>query len=355
MKLLGFACSVILSIFVLHGAILAAEEYSSDLPETKLSTSQDINEPVKFSLNNALGEDIGVNLTGRLTENYIYAKAGVEKKNVFMRGVPHFIGVDVNSRSWNEGEFDLAGAGVDFYIGRGIDDFTSGALKYRLDRTEVANTDPRSDLAFRRYDTISVTSAVSLELTRSTLDDGFYPTSGTLAMFLSEYALKFLGSEYSFFKYEISGAYFATPFWDITLGAHAKLGVMEDFGNNCEDVPFFERFFAGSSSTVRGFRWGKAGALSAQGAPLGGDVLFTTNLEARIPIYKKLKGVVFFDMGRTVEKWQDLFDEDLRESSGLGLRYLTPWVALRADYGFIINKKSGEAPGRLHLTLGMPF
>jgi outer membrane protein insertion porin family len=119
---------------------------------------------------------------------------------------------------------------------------------------------------------------------------------------------------------------------DITFGAHAAIGWMEHFGSS-KDVPFFERFYVGSGSTVRGFEWGKAGPSSAQGTPLGGDCVTAGNLEVRFPIYQKLKGVLFYDTGRAFNGLDELGHIDLRDSAGLGLRYLTPWLVVRADYG----------------------
>jgi outer membrane protein insertion porin family len=40
---------------------------------------------------------------------------------------------------------------------------------------------------------------------------------------------------------------------------------------------------------------------------------------------------------------------------GLGLRYLTPIGPIRLDYGRKIHRLPGEAPGRLHLTIGYAF
>lgn len=338
-------------IFFYAGAAFCDGAQCAD-DEKKCTLSESLNEQTTLSFNNLLGKDTSVKATGRLTESDNYIKVGAEKRELF--DTPYFAGLDANvRRSYNE-EFDLEGIGADLYAGRSITKYTKAILKYRYDSFDVSGTDQTSDIDFSRHDGSSSTSAVSLCLERTDVDDCFYPTAGTRAIATGEYALKSLGGDYNFSKYEAEAAYFVTPFLDITFGAHAMLGWMEDFGSSA-DVPFFERYFAGSNSTVRGFKWGRAGPISAQNTALGSEIMMVGNLEARLPIYKKLKGVIFFDTGRGFDRLDDFTHTDLRESAGIGLRYLTPWIAIRADYGVILDKKSDEDMGRLHLTLGMPF
>ncbi len=339
-------------IFFCFQNFALADSKENDASTKKVNISNPMNEPVIFSFDNFLGKDTSIKASGRLTEKDKYIKAGVEKKHIF--DSPYFIGMDAKGQLWHDTEFNLSDAGWDLYLGRNITKFTKLSAMYRVDRYDVSGTDETSAVDFRRSDGNNTVAALSLKLKRSTADDEFYPTKGTRCELIAEYALRSLGGDFNFSKYAANAGYFYTPFWNITLVGHINVGWMENFGNSA-DVPFFERYFVGSSSTVRGFEWGKAGPISPNGSPLGADVMAVGNLEARVPIYKKLKGTVFFDTGRVFNKIKEFGHVDLRESAGFGLRYLTPWVVLRADYGFILDRRSGENRGRLHLTLGMPF
>ena len=318
----------------------------------KVSITPTPTDVTKLSLDNILGKDTSIIASGSLSEDYIHAKGGFEKRHVF--GSPYFVGIDANGRSWNDIEFDLKGAGADVYFGRYITENIKATVKYRFDEYDVSDTDSQSAIDFSRHEGTNAVSALSLRLVRSTVDNTLYPTKGANVGLFGECALKGLGGDFNFSRLEAEGAYFFTPYKEITIGLHGVVGSMENFGGS-QDVPFYERYFIGSGSTVRGFKMGYAGPISAQGTALGSDVEILGNVETRFPIYNKLKGVVFFDMGKGLNRVSDVSHSGLRESAGLGLRYLTPWVVVRADYGFVLDRRSGEKIGKLHMTVGMPF
>lgn len=335
--------------------ILPAEEPKKEASSEKKSVVvlKDVSEANKLSFENFLGPDTSINATGRIGDGSNYVKVGVEKRKLL--GGTFFVGADTKGRIWEDKEFDLLSAGVDIYAGKYINDNTRLRLRYRLDNTDVSHAGADSYIDFSRQEGSHNTTAISLELARSTLDDSYYPKSGSIVLLFGECALKSLGGDYDFSLYQADAAGFFTPFWDITIGGHVAAGLMQNFGSS-EDVPFFERFFVGSASTVRGFRWGRDGPRSPdRGTPVGGDFMTIGNLEARLPIYKKLKGAVFFDVGRGYENKRDFGHMDVQETAGIGLRYLTPFIVSRVDYGFILNRKNGEDTGYLHVTLGLPF
>ncbi|MCX5716520.1 MAG: outer membrane protein assembly factor [Candidatus Omnitrophica bacterium] len=309
-------------------------------------------EPSVLGIDNVLGEDTSIRATGRLFEDYRYIKVAVEKRHIF--NSPYFLGIDVDGRLWNATEFDLNGEGAGFYGGRMFGNSVKLMARYRFERYDVTDTDSASAVDFRDVKGVNDISAASLILERDTTNNALYPTKGSQLAGRAELVAKTIGSDFNYTRFEGEAAFYHTPFSEITLCAHAQLGVMSDFGST-QEVPFYERYFVGSGSTVRGFKWGRVGPMSAQNNPLGDNCILIGNLEARRPIYKKLTGAVFFDAGKTFHDFSDIDKNDLRESAGLGLRYLTPWVVLRADYGFILDRKPGDNLGKLHLTISMPF
>jgi outer membrane protein insertion porin family len=130
---------------------------------------------------------------------------------------------------------------------------------------------------------------------------------------------------------------------------------MEGFGKR-DSLPYYELFFNGGTSTVRGYKARHLGPKDSNyNLPLGGDFLWVNNVELRAPVYKKLVAAVFFDFGGLWEKPADFAGSDLRSSAGLGFRYLTPWGILRLDYGWRLHHESNEAPSHIHATFGIPF
>ena len=50
---------------------------------------------------------------------------------------------------------------------------------------------------------------------------------------------------------------------------------------------------------------------------------------------------------------EDFDPLDIRQSAGIGLRYITPVGPLRLDYGFKLDKRTGESLAELHFAVGM--
>jgi outer membrane protein assembly factor BamA len=153
-------------------------------------------------------------------------------------------------------------------------------------------------------------------------------------------------------------------------------------------LPISERFFAGGSTTLRGFSFEEAGprqAIIPKGqfidsnkkvvvlnpftVPVGGNALAILNLEARIPVSRTLQLVPFYDGGNVFRRVGDLFGKhnntpvpagdviaaidaaNLRarwaNTLGLGFRIQTPFGgALAIDYGYLLNPPEFLIPQR---------
>jgi outer membrane protein assembly complex protein YaeT len=135
----------------------------------------------------------------------------------------------------------------------------------------------------------------------------------------------------------------------------ARLGYEEPLGDDA-DVPISQRFFAGGDSTSRGFERDRLGPLDpVTGDPLGGELLLLVNQEVRFPLWRFLRGVIFYDGGSVFSRPEDLTWRGLRHVMGAGLRVDTPIGPLRVDYGRILDRQEGEEPGQLIFSIGNAF
>ncbi len=129
------------------------------------------------------------------------------------------------------------------------------------------------------------------------------------------------------------------------------------------ELPASERFFAGGDTTVRGFaldRLGTAETLDPQGFPQGGNAMAIFNLETRAPYWKELQFVWFLDAGNVYRRVSDIRLDELRFTSGVGVRYRSPIGPLRVDWGWKINTRLLLTGGRersnvVHISLGQAF
>jgi outer membrane translocation and assembly module TamA len=102
-------------------------------------------------------------------------------------------------------------------------------------------------------------------------------------------------------------------------------------------IPINKRLFLGGTNTVRGYGYQKLGPLDASGNPVGGQSALNGNIELRHPIYKKISGVAFIDMGFLGVDPLTFNGDELRFTGGVGLRYDTPVGPLRIDLGYKLN------------------
>ncbi|CAO0823961.1 hypothetical protein DFAR_30015 [Desulfarculales bacterium] len=89
-------------------------------------------------------------------------------------------------------------------------------------------------------------------------------------------------------------------------------------------TPMIRRFFLGGADSVRGYPYQGLGSLDSAGKPLGGEAMVEGSVEARLPLWGELGGVVFVDMGNAFE----IINSDMGKmhfTSGAGLRSIQLW------------------------------
>ena len=155
-------------------------------------------------------------------------------------------------------------------------------------------------------------------------------------------------------------AYRFQPVRGVVLASAARLGLVRALGG--QELIFSERFFAGGSRTVRGIDEDALGQRDVFGDPAGGEAMLVLNQEARVPIYKWLRGVAFIDAGNVFRQPRNLKLNNLTGSIGFGLRVSTPFALLRADYGRVewlgaTTPRTGSSlrPGQWVFGIGQAF
>lgn len=138
-------------------------------------------------------------------------------------------------------------------------------------------------------------------------------------------------------------------------------GVAFPFGST-KLLPLQDRFFAGGTSTIRGYDTRDVGPkVRAYGIfgsrdAVGGELRYIANIEAKYKLSDLLRFYTFLDAGGV---WFDVGDfdpGDLRYGVGMGIGIDVPRLGpMRLDYGFPINPDGDQGSGRIHLTTGFRF
>jgi outer membrane protein insertion porin family len=156
-----------------------------------------------------------------------------------------------------------------------------------------------------------------------------------------------------FFKYRADLRGFITPVSHLTFAGRGSIGRIDAYGSRGM-IPDDQLFFLGGTSTVRGFDENRF-LVDAGGDPVGGRLMAVGNVEARIDLGLNFEISLFFDAGYLDETSAAYESEDVRYSTGIGLRYVTALGAVGLVYGHKLNPEPDESAGRLHFSIGYTF
>lgn len=135
----------------------------------------------------------------------------------------------------------------------------------------------------------------------------------------------------------------------------AKLMLGTIFGASKHEIPPPERFYAGSESTLRGYRYLTVSPIGRHDKPLGGRSLFIYSMELRNRIGKDFGLVFFYDVGNVYSNYLPNFKDEIRQSAGLGIRYYTPIGPIRLDIAVPLNKRHIDNSFEVYFSIGQSF
>jgi translocation and assembly module TamA len=123
-------------------------------------------------------------------------------------------------------------------------------------------------------------------------------------------------------------------------------------------LPPDQRFYAGGSGTIRGYRYQSVGPLFYNGNPIGGTAINAGSVEYRQRIGTNFGTAVFLDAGN-VSKNLNPISGTLKTGAGAGVRYYTPIGAIRVDIALPLQRRtSGPNPDdafEIYIGLGQAF
>jgi outer membrane protein insertion porin family len=186
-----------------------------------------------------------------------------------------------------------------------------------------------------------------------TRDSFIRPTQGWLSTLGLDISKGIENSLDDFVKYRFDTRYFYSPIKGLTLAWLARLEQLFPYGDN-RTVPEDQLLFLGGVNDVRGFEENLL-RFDDKGDPAGGKSALVSGIEARIDLMWNLELTAFFDTGSVQDAINGGGSDQWRSSVGLGLRYITPIGPIGLLYGHKLDPKEGEAPGRIHLSIGYTF
>ncbi len=252
------------------------------------------------------------------------------------------------ARDWDTFSVDSKGFGQTF--GYPLWPDITGYLGYRLSNDNIKDIQPGASALVIQQQGVHTTSGLTATLVRDTTDDLIFPTTGSKNSGTIEYTGGILLGDVAYTKYTASSAWFFPLPLDTVFSLRGRIGYLQ--GREGQDVPIYARFWLGGIGSLRGLR--NVGPTDpATGDYIGGLTMLNGTAEYIFPLIKNagMKGVVFFDTGNTWESGYHL--DDMRRTAGAGVRWYSPIGPLRLEYGFVLDRKTGESAGRWEFTIGM--
>ncbi|NDL65845.1 outer membrane protein assembly factor BamA [Acerihabitans arboris] len=248
---------------------------------------------------------------------------------------------------------------------------------------KVVTKDGDSEAALRADDLF-----VNLGWSYNDVDRGFFPTAGSRVSLNTKITLP--GSDNSYYKITFDANHYTnlsdSGSW--VLMERAKAGYANGFGGS--EVPFYDNFYAGGSSSVRGFSSNTIGPKSAyyrcngsetsySDCPLeksddavGGNAMALASLELYVPTpflsekyTTSVRTSLFVDAGTVWDtEWENTYQTrsadipdygdpmQIRVSTGISLQWQSPLGPMVFSYALPVKKYEGDSAEQFQFNIG---
>jgi outer membrane protein insertion porin family/translocation and assembly module TamA len=291
----------------------------------------------------------------------IQAKASMRTRQIEVNFLqPYVLGTDnrflltFRPQQINEPGYLLNTTRLQSRLERDFTNTLTGFVAYRAEYDQLNNVEAATIRRLREFTRNGALSGLSLGAVWNTTDDPLDATQGNFFSLLVEQVGGPLGGDFDFIKLLGEARHYREVYPRTVFASRVKIGVADPVGRH-DEVPLFERFYAGGANSVRGYGRHRLGPLSTSDDPVGGRSVVEGALELRYRYSEQIGGAVFLDFGQVSTHSFAVPVEDLRFALGFGVLYATPVGPLRLDLGFPLDPPRDDQFWQVHFSIGQFF
>ena len=250
------------------------------------------------------------------------------------------------------------GASVRF--GVPLSEFSTFRIGLGYERTELGTTSESPDEIINFLDEEGDTFNIfdlNLGFTYDTRNRTVFATDGSAHRLSLEAAIP--GSDYTYYKLGYSFEFFQALTKRYTLSSTVRVDSGYGYGDY-EQLPFFNRYFAGGVRTLRGYRTGSLGPRDSRDNAAGGDYRTLGTVEVIFPPpFVEEPGAtrlsLFTDFGNVFEDTDSFDVDEFRGSYGIAFVWLSPVGPLTFSLSNPYNEREDDDLQRFQFTIGSIF
>lgn len=253
---------------------------------------------------------------------------------------------------------DTLGGGMDF--GFPLSEYTSFNLGAQLEDVHLKATvdTPQEFLNVIQSTPRNTIWKATGNFTHDTRDSRLFPSRGSIQRLGWEIAMP--PSDFEYYKLSLRDDTYVKPSDYVILKASGELSYGHGYGKDTE-LPFFENYYAGGATSVRGYDARSLGPQTTGPNPqaLGGDRRILGSLSMQFPLRgeagadKRIS--LFVDGGQVYGAGSKIDLGDVRYSAGIAFSWFSPLGPLAISYAQPLNSQPGDHIQNFQFTLGQVF
>ena len=122
----------------------------------------------------------------------------------------------------------------------------------------------------------------------------------------------------------------------MSLGTRLEAAYIYPYGDT-RVLPFYQRYFLGGETQIRGYEIRTVGPTNTQGRMIGGNKFALFNAEYYVDVFGPLRALLFFDAGQAFLEDQRMDLSEFRVSTGVEVRFMMPVLNVPFRLIYAIN------------------